>query len=325
MPESLPLVSVVIPNYNYARYLPERIASVLRQTFTDYELILLDDASTDDSLDVMRACTEACDHEVRIVPSETNSGSPFVQWMKGIRLARGKYVWIAEADDLAEPTLLETCVSLLEGCAGASICYVGSKLIDENGQQIRKDPNRWGWRRRKAYARHDGRAYAARNLYWKNYIINASAVVFRQSYALSLADSEFQSLRYSGDWLFWFEMALQGDVIEVYQVLNAFRQHRAKVTMTAERTGAGLVENIRIAQLMEERLPELSVYRRRLCHGRLYGRVMKKHYPPEVRSRLLHALGTQLGASEADYRLAGRNQWLRLLCPCLPTRGRDRL
>lgn len=102
----MPLVSVIIPNYNYARYLDARIESVLNQTFTDFELILLDDVSTDDSLKVFDQYKDN-PHVSCLVVNETNSGSPFKQWMKGILLAQGKYIWIAEADDLAESDFLE--------------------------------------------------------------------------------------------------------------------------------------------------------------------------------------------------------------------------
>src|SRR5690242_21921320 len=91
---SEPTVSVIIPNYNHARYLPRRIESVLRQSYQDFELILMDDASTDDSREVLSLYLS--DPRVRVQFNEVNSGSPFKQWNKGVKLARGKYVWIAE-------------------------------------------------------------------------------------------------------------------------------------------------------------------------------------------------------------------------------------
>ena len=75
-----PSVSVVVPNFNYARYLPQRIESVLNQTFTDFEVILLDDASTDNSVEVMRQYAETDNRISRIEVNATNSGSPFLQW-----------------------------------------------------------------------------------------------------------------------------------------------------------------------------------------------------------------------------------------------------
>src|SRR5437868_456309 len=92
-----PIVSVVVPNYNHARFLRKRIDSVLGQTYQDFELILMDDCSTDESRSIIEEY--AREARIRIELNEENSGSTFKQWNKGVRLARGEYVWIAESDD----------------------------------------------------------------------------------------------------------------------------------------------------------------------------------------------------------------------------------
>ena len=84
--EKNPLVSVIVPNYNYARYLDARIDSILRQTWTDFELILLDDASTDTSREILEKYRNH-PRVSRIEFNTQNTGSPFQQWMKGILLA----------------------------------------------------------------------------------------------------------------------------------------------------------------------------------------------------------------------------------------------
>jgi len=92
----MPAVSVIVPNYNHARFLRRRVETILAQTFQDFELILLDDCSTDDSRSVLRQYSS--DPRVRLEFNEVNSGSTFKQWNKGVRLAQGKYIWIAESD-----------------------------------------------------------------------------------------------------------------------------------------------------------------------------------------------------------------------------------
>src|SRR5246127_2931841 len=104
----MPTVSVVVPNYNHARFLPERIESILRQSYQDFELILLDDCSSDDSRAILSQYAD--DPRVRLEFNAVNSGSTFKQWNKGVRLARGKYVWIAESDDYADERLLQRLV-----------------------------------------------------------------------------------------------------------------------------------------------------------------------------------------------------------------------
>ena len=323
--QNTPLVSVIVPNYNYARYLPGRIESILNQTFRNFELILLDDVSTDNSLSVLQ---QYCDNEhvSRLVVNEMNTGNPFKQWAKGIGLARGKYVWIAEADDLAEPTFLETCVRYAEQYPDFSFAYVGSLLIDAQGTvNYKRDVNKWEKRARQEAARFDGKAFALHNLYWRNYVLNASGVLFRREYALKAIHSGFTDFHYCGDWLFWFQMALQGSVIEIYRNLNYFRQHDTKVTMSAARSGGGALENIQVVKRMESQLT-LSTYKKRLRHGRLYRGIERLSASRERKMEMKRILQQELGSGPFDYYFIERaNQFLRLLLPWLTTPRRDRL
>lgn len=162
---ALPLVSVVVPNYNYKRYLNLRIQSILQQTYQNIELILLDDASTDGSEEVL---SDYQDHAKvsHILLNEHNTGNPFKQWFKGMQLAKGKYIWIAEADDLCELTFLEKVVPLMEKYQQAAVCFAGSKYIDKDGNVLSYDMNKW----KSAippYAVFNGKTYAEHNLHGK--------------------------------------------------------------------------------------------------------------------------------------------------------------
>src|ERR1700712_406276 len=97
-----PKVSVIVPNYNHMLYLKQRIDSILAQTYRDFEVILLDDASVDGSVKIL----EHYRYNLKvkhIVLNTQNSGSTFAQWEKGLQLAQGDWVWIAESDDYADP------------------------------------------------------------------------------------------------------------------------------------------------------------------------------------------------------------------------------
>src|SRR5437773_11257000 len=98
-------VSIVVPNYNHARFLDERMTSLLSQTFEDFELIVVDDGSTDDS----RAIIEKyCSHpRVRTLWFEANSGTVFRRWNDRASLATGDYLMVANADDACAPALLD--------------------------------------------------------------------------------------------------------------------------------------------------------------------------------------------------------------------------
>lgn len=317
-----PMVSVVVPNYNYARYLPERLDSIFSQTYTDFEVILLDDASTDGSAAVMRRY--AADPRVaHVVVNPANTGSPFPQWMKGIGMARGKYVWIAEADDTADPHLLETLVRHAEARPDTAVCYAGTTLIDSDGREIKRDVNHWGLRGLHEARAFDGPLYARRNLYWKNYIINASAALLRRDAALAVP-RDFMRMRYCGDWLFWFEMALRGSVVEVYRPLNYFRQHAAKATGSSTKHGGGIAEDIDIIARMESVLRPGS-YRRRLRRGLLYRKIRHLHLPADARRTCLALMRTKLDGGRADYVVHRLNRITWRWLPFLPNINRDRL
>lgn len=225
----MPRVSVVVPNYNHERFLERRIQSIFEQTFQDFELILLDDASTDDSIHIIEKYRS--DSRVKIVVNKANSGSPFPQWNRGVELACGEYVWIAEADDDAEPELLETLTRELDNCPSAAFAYCQSWIIDEHGKRLTTadgwtdhlDNVRW----RRDFL-NDGPEEARRYLILQNTIPNASAVVFRRS-AFLQAGGARTSMRLCGDWMMWTSLALRGHVAFISTPLNLFRMHSATV------------------------------------------------------------------------------------------------
>lgn len=232
-----PLVSVVVPNYNHARYLPRRLETIAAQSFSDFELIVLDDASTDESLAVINQYSQTI--PMRVVRNEKNSGSSFVQWRRGAELARARYLWIAESDDFAHPEFLETLVDVLDRQANVGLAYSESIVINSDGQELgtyldhylnsnapQFDRERW-----LADFVVNGRTECANYLAFMNTIPNASAVLLRrdlflrQSYAI-------KPLRLMGDWAIWVGMLLTSDLAYVARPLNYFREHSGTVRKT---------------------------------------------------------------------------------------------
>ena len=117
--EHCPKVSVILPNYNYERYLSQRLLSVLRQTYRPYEVLFLDDCSTDESVGVAERILGSFDISFRIIRNTSNQGT-FKQWIRGIREARGDLVWIAEADDFCEEGFLEVLGGSVPGSGGGT-------------------------------------------------------------------------------------------------------------------------------------------------------------------------------------------------------------
>ncbi|MGI4804090.1 MAG: glycosyltransferase family 2 protein, partial [Janthinobacterium lividum] len=135
-----PVVSVIIPNYNHAVFLQERIESVLFQSYRNFEVIILDDASQDTSKEIIESY-RSHPQITQLIYNNENTGNPFLQWKKGFELAKGKYIWIAESDDNCNPLFLETLTSILEKDKSLSIVYTDSERNLENWKNISTDFN----------------------------------------------------------------------------------------------------------------------------------------------------------------------------------------
>ena len=134
MSEQPPKVSLGLPVYNGDNYLEEAIQTALTQTYTDFELIISDNASTDQTQAICEKFA-AQDRRIRYYRVETNYGAAW-NFNRVLQLARGKYFkWIAH-DDLIAPEFLERCVAVLEKDDSVVLCYPKVKMIDENGEFI---------------------------------------------------------------------------------------------------------------------------------------------------------------------------------------------
>ncbi len=128
-----PLVSVIIPNYNHARYLEQRLDSVFGQTYPNFEVIILDDCSTDNSMEVINRYKDNS-HLSQVVLNETNSGNTFKQWDKGISLAKGEIIWIAESDDYCELNLLAELIKAYTSKPNIVLAYAPVVFVNEDGE-----------------------------------------------------------------------------------------------------------------------------------------------------------------------------------------------
>lgn len=267
-----PAVSVIIPSYNHAPFLKERIDSVLNQVFDDFEIILLDDCSTDNSREIIE--TYRGNPKIsRIIYNEANSGTTFAQWKKGIGLANGKYLWIAESDDSADIGFLSTLVPLLEKHPGAVMAFSGSNIVDSLGVKIPGgDWDKFG-KRLGSTAIYSGKELTARKLLRNNLIYNASMVVFRRESAPEIT-SQLLSMKFCGDWLFWSRLAREGSAIEVCRKLNNFRQHSCKVSSSASKEGKTYTEGLQVVSEMADWL-NLSPIQRKVIAGRICKRLRK--------------------------------------------------
>jgi glycosyltransferase involved in cell wall biosynthesis len=227
----MPAVSVIIPNYNHAEYLEKRIESVLQQTYRDFEIILLDDCSDDDSFIIINKYIKHPKVSKTIV-NEKNDGSAVRQWEKGISESTGKYIWIAESDDFADKTLLETLVSELES-KNVGITYCGSHYVNERNDNIYEPADI------KEDSVSTGENFIRTKMIYGNSIYNSSAVVFKRELIKNL---KFPRMKYCGDWLFWVKILQITNISVIEKKLNYYRRHENSVSNKSNKEGLQFIE-----------------------------------------------------------------------------------
>ena len=225
-------VTAVIPSYNHAAFLERRIESVLGQTRPPDEVVLLDDASTDGSREILRGYEGR--PGVRVAFSDVNSGSPFPQWDRGVGLATGELVWIAESDDDADPRLLGRLVERLEADSRVVLAHCDGHWVDEGDRPGRRHSDhlqrltggRGPWAEGDFEA--DGAGMVRRYMAGFTFIFNASGAVFRREAYLAAGGAP-RHLRLCGDWLLWSRLLPLGRVAYVGEALNRHRDHGGTV------------------------------------------------------------------------------------------------
>lgn len=234
-----PLVSVIIPNYNHAKYLDERIQSVLAQTYQNFEIIILDDKSTDNSVDVISKYKDN-PHVSNFIINEENSGSTFRQWHKGFELAKGELIWIAESDDKCDKRFLETLITFFIEDTDCVLAYSKSVLFKDDGTIVEDyEPQK---------PEHmSGVEFIVHRMAYGNSIANASSALFKRAVALSI-DKQYTVYKGAGDRLFWIEIAEKGNVCIDYQRLNFFRIHDSNSTKRYYFEGINQMEDFQILQ-----------------------------------------------------------------------------
>jgi lipopolysaccharide biosynthesis protein/glycosyltransferase involved in cell wall biosynthesis len=233
--DNLHRVSVVVPNYNYEQHINARLDSVCQQKYQLYELIVLDDQSTDGSVSVIDRYLDTLTCDRRLIANEKNSGSVFRQWQRGLALSSGDLVWIAEADDLCEPDMLAMLVPAFDD-PDVVLAYCQSQQIDEHGVVLANDyldytgdvSDKW-----KEDHVADGLEEIGHALAIKNTIPNVSAVVFRRTAlvtALETIGDQLFDYRVAGDWLVYMHVLRQGKAFYSSRSLNKHRRHTISVT-----------------------------------------------------------------------------------------------
>ena len=247
-----PLVSIIVPNYNHAKYLHQRLDSIFNQTCTNFEVILLDDLSTDNSIEILNSYNDSrISHRFY---NKENSGSPFRQWKKGLEAAKGELIWIAESDDWADVSFLEKMIPLFSQYNNLAIAYTDMFYVDENGENYIETfdeytsythPTLW-----KDNHYYKGVDYVKEFMINKCLIVNASSAIFKKDLGLQHIDT-ILDFKTSGDWLFWNSILSEENVFVYFRAnekLNYFR-HSLQSTRnypSIEKKQNGLIERTNV-------------------------------------------------------------------------------
>jgi glycosyltransferase involved in cell wall biosynthesis len=200
------LVSIIIPNYNHESFLQKRLQTVLEQTYQNFEIIILDDASSDKSLTILNQYKNHSKVSHFIV-NKKNSGSPFIQWGKGINLAKGDLIWIAESDDFSDLFFLEKSITLFNQDDKLSLVFCNSNL---QNLYLKSDIISNLTTKTGVYENTNNNFLC--NWFFNNSefrILNASSCVFKKNVIDNNVLNIIKNHRYSGDKLFWASILLK--------------------------------------------------------------------------------------------------------------------
>jgi glycosyltransferase involved in cell wall biosynthesis len=214
-PPSQARISVCIPSYNGENYIGETIASVLSQTYANFELVITDDCSTDRTLDIIKRHR---DSRIRFIKNERNLGAED-NCNRALSEARGKYIKVLHHDDLLYPSCLESQVEILEAPENKDVVLAccGRDIIDEKGHKIlhRRFKGKSG--------RFPGIQIIKKTVQaGTNLIGEPSSVLFRSD-VLRKTGGFDHTIPYLTDLDLWCRMLLQGDIYISSDVLCAFR------------------------------------------------------------------------------------------------------
>ena len=215
---SRPLISIGIPTYNSAATIRNTIESILRQTYTNLEINVVDDKSKDNTLEIVKQiqneCLQSGDRRIRIYENEKNLGMSG-NWTKCLSVARGEFVKLICADDMMDEEALEKEVKAMEEHPSVNLVESDTRLVDITGKTTGRFP-----RYRKSGV-VDGKKVARTSIIWNNFFGAPVNNLIRKSVLdkVGYFDPEFV---YILDFEMWMRIACEGDIYIIHEMLNSF-------------------------------------------------------------------------------------------------------
>ena len=250
-----PLVSVIVPNFNHAKYLSTRLDSILHQSYQNFELIILDDASSDDSVSVIEGYATRHPEKIRFLRNSKNSGSVFHQWKKGIEAARGALLWICESDDFCDQDFLTHCLppladpSVMISFGQVQFADVDGNLVDGlDSYRENAEPGLWSQPLTRCASEWFRGSFAVSNL-----IPNVGGCVIRNQPIPDEIWNTATTYKILGDWFLYCHLAGGGRIAYAPSATAYFRQHGRNTSVSSFLRPHYYVEHERIITYLRER------------------------------------------------------------------------
>jgi glycosyltransferase involved in cell wall biosynthesis len=211
-----PKVSVLIPTYNYAHFISEAIESVLQQTFEDFELIIVDNCSTDNTVEIVKHYIQK-DKRVKIIQNDVNIGM-YRNYNKALLSAKGKYIKFLNSDDKLQKTNLEKFVKILDKNENISLVSSHRQYFDQKNDLLLSS----------SIGLINGEDAILKSFESWNYIGEPTTVMFRKK-NLNLGLFDISLLMFA-DLDMWLRQLTVGDLYIIDEVLSYFRIHEKQGT-----------------------------------------------------------------------------------------------
>jgi glycosyltransferase involved in cell wall biosynthesis len=250
-----PLVSVIVPNYNHAEFLAERLDSILEQTYQNFEILILDDASLDDSRSIIETYRQKHPARIRTIFNDANSGNVFHQWRQGLENVRGELVWVCESDDAADCNFLKHLVSYFND-PSIMLAFGRIQFIDAEGVEsywldtYRESAKPGIWNDVKIAAADEWfrGPFAVRNV-----IPNVGGCIFRRQPLADAVWDEAISYRILGDWYLYAQLAGGGRLAYDPKAVSFFRLHDRNTSVQNHRQPYYWREHFQLAKFLQRR------------------------------------------------------------------------
>lgn len=243
-----PLVSVIIPVYDSQEFIAEAIESVIRQTYQNWEMIIVDDKSTDDSVKIAKSYVEK-DSRIKVFELDSNSGRPAVPRNYGLKHSQGRYVAFLDSDDVWLPSKLAKQMCHFQG---KGIVGVGSQELWIKGPLAA----------RKYFSGHNGYTdYQYRDILSFNYISSSSVVAPRDILVDLGGFDECEDFLYIEDWELWLRMAQRGKFRVLQDPLLFYRirpDKKLEAAKASKRQFCVIEKHLRLGNIAEDDLKDIN-------------------------------------------------------------------